>query len=148
MHELYRKLQISMLWIYVAVGTPAGLALILIKPGVLKEFLRTGEYEGTAITTAMTVQLAVFVIVPLLMAVLTLTLPYAANRPVNVVVGVVVAFFDGLDMVSHLTGGQFGGEFLMVASMTLAALVIAWLGWRLPAPEAAPVERPGARARS
>ena len=74
--------------------------------------------------------------------------PDAANCPVNVVVGLVVAVFDGLDMVSHLTDGQFGGEFLMVTTMTVVALVIAWLGWRLPAPEAATVGREGARTRS
>lgn len=140
MKDLYRKLQISMLWIFLAVGTPTGLALIIIEPGVLDEFLRTGTYEGSEITTAMTVQLAVFVIVPLVMAFLTLTLPYAANRLSNVIVGLVVAIFDGLDMVTHLADGEFGGEVLMITTMTMVALLIPWLAWHLPAPEKSIVE--------
>lgn len=141
MRELYRKLQISMLWIFLAVGTPAGLALIIIEPGVLDEFLETGTYEGTEITTAMTIQLAVFVIVPLVMAFLTLTLPYVANRLTNVIVALVMVVFDGIDMITHLTNGQFGGEVLMITTMTIVALVIAWLAWKLPAPERPIVER-------
>jgi hypothetical protein len=140
MKELYRKLQISVLWIFLAVGTPAGLALIIIEPGVLDEFLSTGTYEGTEITTAMTVQLAVFVIVPLVMAFLTLTLPHAANRLTNVIMGLVMAIFDGMDMVTHFADGQFGGEVLMITTMTIVALVIAWLAWHLPAPEKSIVE--------
>lgn len=140
MKELYRKLQISVLWIFLAVGTPAGLALIIIEPGVLEEFLSTGTYEGTEITTAMTVQLAVFVIVPLVMAFLTVTLPYAANRLTNLIVAVVMVIFDGMDMITHLVDGQFGGEVLMITTMTIVALVIALLAWHLPAPEKSIVE--------
>ena len=145
MKEMYSKLQISVLWIYLAVGTPTGLALILIKPGVLDEFLRSGEYEGSKITTAMTVQLALFVIVPLVMAFLTLTLPYAANRLSNVIVALVVAIFDGLDMVSHLADGTFSGEVLMIMTMVAVALLIPWLAWHLPAPERSTAERDGDR---
>lgn len=140
MNELYRKLQISVLWIYLAVGTPTGIALILIKPGVLAEFIRSGKYEGEEITTAMGVQLALFVVVPLLMAFLTLGLPYAANRLVNVIVGLVIAIFNGLDLVTHLADGQFSGEILMVTSMVVVALVIPWLAWHLPEPEASTTE--------
>jgi hypothetical protein len=114
--------------------------LIIIEPGVLDEFLGSGTYEGTEITTAMTVQLAVFVIVPLVMALLTLTLPHVANRLSNVILGLVMAIFDGMDMVTHLADGQFGGEVLMITTMTIVALVIAWLAWHLPAPEESIVE--------
>lgn len=141
MNEMYRKLQITVLWIFLAVGTPAGLTLILIKPGVLDEFLRSGKYEGSEITNAMTVQLAVFVIVPLVMAFLTMTLPYQANRLGNVIVGLVIAIFNGLDMFAHLADGEFGGEVLMITTMTLVALLIPWFAWHLPVPEESIAER-------
>ena len=115
-------------------GTPAALALVVISPGVMREFLRTGAYQGTEITDAMTVQLAVFVIVPLLMAYLVTVLPIVVNRWTNVVLGLAMAVFDGMDLVEHLGNGNgaFGGEVLLTMTMVVVSLAIAWLGFRLP----------------
>ena len=133
MKELSRRLQISLLWVYLAVGTPAALALVVVSPGVMKEFLRSGEYNGMQVTDAVTVQLAIFVIVPLAMAYLTTVLPLVVARWTNVVLGLVMAVFDGMDLVDHLGGGAaFGGEVLLTMTMVVVSLLVAWLGFRLP----------------
>ena len=127
---------ISVLWISLAVMMSASMLLYLYAGGAeVLDGIRAGVVEGEEITLTMELMVAAFWLVPLAMAALTLTLPWAWNRWTNVGLGLVMAVMDGMDAVSHLGGGTFGGEALMVVVMALVGLLIAWLGLRLPKPQ-------------
>ena len=137
-----RKHVISVLWISLAVMMSASLLLYLYAGGgEVLDGIRAGVVEGEEITTSVELMVAAFWLVPLAMAVLTLTLPWAVNRWANVVLGLAIAVLDGMDAVPALTEGTFGGEALVVVVMTLVGVLIAWLGFRLPKPEPREVGR-------
>jgi hypothetical protein len=88
-----------------------------VEPGKL-----TGGAEATP---AMWLMIAAFMLVPIVMLVLTLTLPYPAIRWVNIVVAIVVVLFN-------LAGLPYKGaydNFLIVVSFVFNALTI-WYAWK------------------
>ena len=137
-----RKMQISLLWVSLAVMMSAVMVLYLFGggPDVL-DAIRAGEVEGMQITAGLSMLFALFWLVPLAMAFLTVTLPLAVNRWVNVVMGAVWALMNGMDAVEHLGAGELGGEPLLVVVMALASLLVVWLAWHLPKPTSTTTEQ-------
>jgi hypothetical protein len=87
------------------------------KPGELK--------EGVQSTQAMWLGIAVLMLVPILMLVLTLILPYPAIRWVNIVAAVLVIIFNiaGLPYEGHYD------NFLILVSFVFNGLTI-WYAWK------------------
>jgi hypothetical protein len=88
-----------------------------VEPGKL-----TGGAEATQ---AMWLLIAAIMLVPIVMVVLTLTLPYPAIRWVNIVAAIVVVLFN-------LVGLPYKGaydNFLIVVSFVFNALTV-WYAWR------------------
>jgi hypothetical protein len=80
---------------------------------------------GTEATQGMWLLIAVIMLVPIVMVVLNLTLPYPAIRWVNIVVTIVVVVFN-------LVGLPYKGaydNFLIIVSFVFNALTI-WYAWR------------------
>ena len=124
------RVRVATLWMVFAVGMIAAIVLFLVEPGAIRDVM-AGEVEGEKITLTMTLMLgAFFILVPLVMAFLTLVLPDTANRWANGVVAAILGTMNGIDVVSHLGDGKFGGEALMTAATVVAALMIVWYAWR------------------
>ncbi len=141
MPEQNRKLRIVVLWIALAVGTVASLLLYLVEPGNLRDALQ-GRIEGEAINAGQLILFASFILLPLVMAYLTLVLPRAANKWSNLVIGAGYTEIVAIELFSSL-GGYFGGQaFMMVFSIAAGALIV-WEAWRWPVTAAAalPVAR-------
>lgn len=135
MPELTRKLRIVVLWITLAVGTVASLLLYLAEPGSLQDAMR-GRMEGENINAGQLIFFASFILLPLVMAYLTLVLPHAAAKWSNLVLGVGFIAFVAIDLFSNL-GGYFGGsKFIMVFGI-VAGAVLVWEAWRWPITTAA-----------
>jgi hypothetical protein len=84
-----------------------------------------GELKGTQATQGMWLGIAVIMLVPIVMLVLTLTLKYPAIRWTNIVVAIVVVVFN-------LIGLPYKGaydNFLIVVSFVWNALTI-WYAWK------------------
>jgi hypothetical protein len=84
-----------------------------------------GKLMGTQPTQAMWLLIAVIMLVPIAMLVLTLTLPYPAIRWVNIIVTIFVAVFN-------LVGLPYKGaydNFLIIVSFVFNALTI-WYAWK------------------
>ncbi len=135
MQALDRRLRIVALWIVLAVGTVASVLLYLVEPGNLQDALR-GRMEGENVNAGMLIFFAAFIMLPLVMAYLTLVLPPAANKWSNLIVGAGFTAFVAIDLFSSL-GGYFGGsKFIMVFGIVAGALLI-WDAWRWPITAAA-----------
>ncbi len=135
MPELTRKLRIVVLWITLAVGTVASFLLYLAEPGNLQDAMQ-GRMEGETINAGVLILFASFIVLPLVMAYLTLVLPYAAAKWSNLVLGTGFTAFVAIDLFSGL-GGYFGGaKFIMVVGI-IAGAVLVWEAWRWPVTTAA-----------
>jgi hypothetical protein len=87
--------------------------------------VKPGEIKGAKATQGMWLFIAAIMLVPIVMVVLTLMLPYPAIRWVNIVVAILVLVFN-------LFGLPYKGaydNFLIVVSFVFNALTV-WLAWR------------------
>jgi hypothetical protein len=80
---------------------------------------------GVQATQGMLLLIAIIMLVPILMVVLTLTIPYPAIRWVNIIVAILVVVFN-------LLGLPYKGaydNFLIVVSFVFNALTV-WYAWK------------------
>ena len=136
--ELLRcKARLSVLWLTMAIGTAASFLLGLFTPGTIKDVM-AGTWGGSELSEGMLVFMVFFFIIPMVVAILSLTLNGTANRWMNFVLGIIW----GLFFIFQIVGQSTGGEALSVTVLLIfiAGLVfaffIAWFGWRLPKQEA------------
>ena len=83
-----------------------------------------GEIGGVKITEIMWLGIAIFMVIPVIIVVLSLTLPYPMSRWVNIIVAVV---FFGFNLLS-LSDYSISDKFLLIVSMGFN-LMTAWYAW-------------------
>jgi hypothetical protein len=108
-------------------GLWVALMLTYLLGDVLRLFagdITPGEIDGVAATQAVWLGAAVIMMVPIVMVVLSLTLPYPAIRWVSIAVAVLVVVFNlfGLPYI-----GRYD-NFLIVVSFAFNGLVV-WYAW-------------------
>lgn len=143
------RTRVSVLWVAVAVAMSASIWLYLFMPGGLEEVL-AGEVEGETLDEAMGFFLATVVIVPIVMAAVTLLMGHRVNCSVNLIAGLALGIFGVYAAVRETAADGFNLHILMLAVSAALGLLIAGLGLvglRQPAsPAAGPgPERSGAR---
>ena len=132
MENLVWKMRISVLWIFLAVGMSAAMILYIMGSGVITEII-AGEMGGMEITSGILMIFALFWIIPLIMAFLTLVLKDTVNRWSNAVLGLFFAVFYIIDISGHLSRGEeFGGHCLLGVVGIIVALLIFWHAWKWP----------------
>jgi hypothetical protein len=136
MRYLVWKSRISLLWVAVAVLTTLHMLLVVAEPGAIDD-LRAGELLGMDTSGPVTIMWVLFVLVPLVMAVVTFVLPDGPGRWANGVVGVVLAAVWVPDFGEHDTAGAP----LVAAAVIVAGLLIAWHAWRWPVQRPVEVEQ-------
>ncbi|MCJ7711729.1 MAG: DUF6326 family protein [Chloroflexi bacterium] len=134
MELLAWKFRVSTLWIYLGVGMLAGMFAVVMPSDVLGRYIATGEFEGEKIdATMLAVMVALFCLLPLAMAFLTLVLRDPINRYANAVLGVVATVMWAWDLAEHSSKGLEIGALLTVG-LIIAGLLIVWHAWRWPKP--------------
>lgn len=125
MEILRWKTRIAVLWVFMAVAMSAHSVLSFMDRELVEEMW---EME---IGSGMMLFMALFWWVPLVMAVLSLTLKDSANRWVNFVVGIVFTILN----IVHITE-QFAQpsahQILIIGSTIVVTALIAWFAWRWP----------------
>lgn len=120
------KIKIAVLWlIYAAVGLGAGYYM-LWEPGVIEQII-AGEMLGQPITPEMMMINAIMLLVPLVMAFLSLTLKGSLNRWANIIVGIVSI---GFILISLIIESAAASMILLSLSMIVAAAWIVWFAWK------------------
>ena len=106
-----------------------------MEPGVIQELI-AGKIEWAQISGGLLVAFALFWLIPLIMAVLSLTLRASPNRRANIVLGIVFVLLYLVDIIQHSFHGALHGAYLlMLVSGIVVAVFIAWFAWRLPRQE-------------
>jgi hypothetical protein len=128
MEILRWKSRIAVLWIFMAVAMSAHAVLSFMVPELVEE---TWEMEMGA---GMMLLMALFWWVPMVMAVLSLTLKDSANRWANFIVGIVFTILNIVHLMEHLAQPS-ADMILLIGSTIVVTGLIAWLAWRWPKPQ-------------
>ena len=131
------KARLSVLWLTMAIGTAASFLLGLLTPGTIEEIM-TGEWGGMELSEGMLVFMVFFFIIPIVVAILSLTLNGSANRWMNFVLGIIWFLWLIVEIIEHATmeGTVYIATYLGLAAGIVIAVYIVYFAWRLPKAEA------------
>jgi hypothetical protein len=121
------RIKISVLWLFWTVSFLVSLVSALFEPGAMAR-ITEGEMGGFKVTPELILLTTIMILVPLIMAFLSLTLKDSINRWANVVLGVVytgICLFDWLG-----SPVQPAYAILMVISRIMASALIVSYAWR------------------
>jgi hypothetical protein len=131
------KARLSVLWLTMAIGTVASMFLGLLTPGTIGDVM-AGEWGGTELSEGMLVIYAIFFLIPMVVAILSLTLNGSANRWLNFVLGIIWFLWLIFEIIEHATGEEtvYIASYLMLAAGIIIAAYIVYFAWKLPKAEA------------
>ena len=129
MNDLLFRTRAALLWVSVSIASAGSMLVYVFLPGALEELL-AGEFEGEALTDAIAFFVAALVIVPLVMAGVTLLVGEWVNRRVNLISGLVLGLLGVFAVVGHVVDDGFNAHILSMAVASALALLIATLSWR------------------
>ncbi len=125
------KIKIAVLWLFYTVAFVAVMILGTMEPGVLSQYLDTGEIGGMKIGQELLLFFAVMLLVPLVMAFVSLTLKDSANRWANIIVGIIFTAFQLFALVETLTlPTVYAYAALMETAKVIVPALIVWYSWK------------------
>ena len=121
------KIKISAIWIVlgiVGVWIPFS---EFYTPGYLEEVI-SGFHEGGLITPEFILVIAIIMLIPLVMAVLSLTLKDKANRWANIIMGAVIAVLSFIDPIIYVTNQSAYSAYVILIGIVMFAFsaMIVW----------------------
>jgi len=128
MEILRWKTRIAVLWIFMAVAMSAHAVLSFMGREAVEQMWEMEMGQG------MMLFMALFWWVPLVMAVLSLTLKDSANRWANFIVGIVFTILNIVHLAEHLAEPS-ADMILLIGSTIVVTGLIAWFAWRWPKPQ-------------
>jgi len=125
------KIKVSVLWIVIGIIGVWMPFSEFYTPGYMEEVI-SGFHEGGLIAPDFMVGIAVIMLFPLVMAVLSLTLKDKANRWANIIVGAVTAVLSFIDPVLYVTRqSAYSGYVILIGIvMFVFAALIVWYAWK------------------
>ena len=123
------KIRISVLWIFMAVAMVAHSVLAFMEPGAMEQI------EEMPISAGMFLFMALFWWVPLVMAVLSVTLKDLANRWTNIILGIVFTALNIFHLIEHLADPS-AHQILIIGSTVVVTALIFWHALKWPKQEA------------
>jgi hypothetical protein len=120
------KIKISVLWLFTIVSDLTNVLMSLSYPGVLEELETMGEAIGPELMFVG----ALVALIPLMMAVLTLTLRDSINRWLNIILGIVIAFIYFGSFIELATTMPAAHIILLSIAGFIAPVVIVWVAWK------------------
>jgi hypothetical protein len=122
------KIKISVLWLFASIAFLAHQIIMLMEPGIIAQ-LMAGEAEGQKISPGMILFSAILMLVPMMMAFLSLTLKDSLNRWLNIIVGTVFAVLWLISVIEATRSAYWGGA-LMTFSAVVASALTVWYAWK------------------
>jgi hypothetical protein len=132
--ELLRcKARLSVLWLTMAIGTVSSLLLVFMKPGGI-EGIMGGEMGRLPLSEGTLLLYAIFFLIPMVVAILCLTIDGAANRWLSFVLGIIWGLWMVSLIFSHITMGEAVpiASWLMMGAGLVISAYIAYFAWKLP----------------
>ena len=130
MEILRWKTRIAVLWVFMAVAMSAHGLLVAMVPGGLEKVIAEVEAMGPG----MLVFFALFWLVPLWLAFLSMTLKGSSNRWVNFILGIIFTLLNIWHFTEHVAEPAVE-QILIIGSTVVVTALIAWFAWRWPKQE-------------
>lgn len=130
MEDLALKVRLSVLWLFGQVTLLTFFVLEFLEEGIMEGIIE-GNMRGLALGRETLLFYAVTLLIPLIMAFLSLTLKDSVNRWANIIVGVVYAGLYLSDLIAHLSN-PYAYAILMGISSVVAQVLIVWYAWKWP----------------
>ena len=130
MEILRWKTRIAVLWLFMAVAMSAHGLLTAMVPGGLEKAISEVEAMGAG----MLVFMALFWLVPLWLAFVTMTVKGSPNRWVNFILGIIFTVLNIWHFIEHLLEPSVV-QILIIGSTVVVTALITWYAWKLPAQE-------------
>jgi hypothetical protein len=127
MNNLLLKIRLSILWIFIAV---AGYRCTSFWDEGIIDRIISGELSEY-MTAGMLLFVAVFWLIPFLMAFLTVTLKDKPNRWGNIIIGIVFVILNIYHFIEHAMEPT-AHSLIIVGGTVIAALLIVWYAWKWP----------------
>ena len=115
------RIKLSALWV--------ALMLTYLLGDVLRIFsgdFRPGEIEGMQASQGLYLGLAAFMLLPIVMVFLSLTLPYKVDRWANIIVPIVLFLFNAIGLPTYPSAYD---KFLIVIGLVFN-IVTVWYAWK------------------
>ena len=115
------QIKLSALWV--------ALMLTYLLGDVLRIFsgdFKAGEIGGMQVTQTMWLGIAILMVIPIVMVVLSMILPHQANRWVNIIAAI---FFFGFNLIGLPTYPSAYDKFLIMVGLVFNALTV-WYAWQ------------------
>lgn len=130
MENLALRTRLAVLWLFVAVAMSANTLLYLIVPGVIDE-IRAGTVVGMQAGHGLLLTMAIMYFwVPLVMAVVSLTLRDKVNRWASIILGAFYIVFISFELFMNVTTVAYPYVILMDSSAIVVAALIAYYAWK------------------
>jgi hypothetical protein len=124
------KIKLTVFWLFIAATMTANTLLYLIVPGVIDE-IRTGQIVGMHAGADLILGMGIaYYWIPLVMAVLSVSLKDKLNRLANFILGVFYAFFVLFELTMNVTTVAYPYVILLDLSVFAVAASIAWHAWK------------------
>ena len=126
------KIKIAVLWGIFGYAWVVFGALGLYEPGYIEQII-AGEIVGEGpITPEMILLLAIVLLIPPIMAFLSLILKDSISRWVNIIGGIVFAVFGLLDPIQYLERqSAYSAHVILIGIVqVVAAVLIVWYAWK------------------
>ena len=125
------QITISALWVAVMLSSLMGDVLRFYEPGIIKQII-AGEVEGMQMTHKGLLVSATFMVIPIVMVVLSMTLNYNANRWANIIFSI---FFFGFTLIWLLVKPPPAYKILLGSVGLVCNALIVWTAWKWPKQE-------------
>jgi hypothetical protein len=130
MGDLALKTRLAVLWLFVAVAMSANTLLYLIVPGVIDE-VRSGTVVGMQAGHGLLLTMAImYYWLPLVMAVVSLTLKDKVSRWASIILGAFYVVFVSFELFMNVTTVAYPYVILMDSSAIVVAALIAYYAWK------------------
>jgi len=125
------KIKVSVLWLFAEVAGLASVMLMFMEQDVLVELVEEGTIAGMQMSSDFLLLGAVLLLVPLIMAFLSLTLKDRINRWLNIIVGIVFIVLIPIGTGFGLIPTAYLPSMIVIAIVEIVALaLIVWYAWK------------------
>jgi hypothetical protein len=125
------KTKLAVFWLVFFCAMVATPILELYLPGFIEDII-AGEMEGIQLTAEMILFLAIVMLIPPVMAVLSITLKDSINRWANIIMGIVLAVLSLVFPIEYLAKQDafYAGLILNGFVGFVFAALIVWTAWK------------------
>ena len=124
------RTKLAVFWLFIVGAMLANTILYFVVPGVIDE-IRTGIMVGMQTGPTLILGMAVaYYWIPLVMAVLSLTLKDKVNRWINIILGAFYVAFVLFELTMNITTVAYPYAILMDVSIIAVAALLTWNAWK------------------